>query len=572
MIETGDHELNVGVRMTIKPYRSIVFILLIQALIACSPTPPPSLNIKEQASQDPLSNVTPTIGNAPVPILEAIESSDLIDLVSDQDDVNERFFRPLLSVDHDNLVAPLDALPDGAELSYMLVDLDRGTTIAEHRADQDHIPASSAKLATAVVALELLGPEHRFQTELRATGPIQDGVLKGDLILKGGGDPFLDLPDLLPLIDELARQPLRWIEGRFLIDDSLLPRFTEIEPTQPTEAAYNPGLSALSIAFNRVNLSWKKRGNLSVETVPRLEEAVFESVASDLLPPGGVGLKQLDGQDAVWQLADKGARRSKRSLPVKDAGLYAGQVFADLAGLYGIDLPAPERVDTSHESRVIALHKSRPLRELVRDMLWYSNNLVAELIGLAAAKTRDPDLDSLDMSAGIVLAELEKQLADTSWDGARLHNHSGLSNKSRLSPEQLMAILRHGWHDSMLSSLVPGSGWSGTLARRFKGSDHALRIWAKTGSINYVTTLGGYLLSTSHGPAAFVIMISDEKARAQYDAQPRRTRAIEKRARAWKDHSEKVINQVIEGWLEAPTAQPAENVYASSEKLRKDVH
>ncbi|MGI9504556.1 MAG: D-alanyl-D-alanine carboxypeptidase/D-alanyl-D-alanine endopeptidase, partial [Geminicoccaceae bacterium] len=436
--------------------------------------------------------------------------------------------------------------------------------ITERNADQHHIPASSAKLATAVVALQRLGPDHRFKTELRITGPIEDGVLKGDLILKGGGDPVLDLPDLLPLIDALARQPVRQIDGRFLIDDTALPRFTEIEPTQPTEAAYNPGVSALSVAFNRVNLRWRKRGVLAVETVPHLEEASFVSTKSDHLPPSGVQLKTLDGRDAIWQLADKGARRSKRSLPVKDAGLFAGQTFRDLATLYGIDLPAPERLDRAQKSRLLAVHESRPLRELVRDMLWYSNNLVAELIGLATAKTLDPDVDRLDGSAGLVLSELERQLSDLSWDDAHLHNHSGLSSRSRLTPEQLAAILRLGWDNGTLSGLLPGSGWSGTLARRFNGPDHALRVWAKTGSINYVTALGGYLMSSSHGPAAFVIMISDEKARAGYDAQPRRTRAIEKKARAWKDQAERAMNGIIERWLEQPVSEPAEDLYAST--------
>jgi len=557
--------------MTFHSMAFIVAISFVQLLAACSSPSTPSSNISVNPVVPAAPLVEPTVDAAAIlepsaPPLEPAmsEPGDLADLVLGGAPLDERFFRPLLSIDNDDALPLPKALPDGAEVSYVLVDLDRGTTITERNADQHHIPASSAKLATAVVALQRLGPDHRFKTELRITGPIEDGVLKGDLILKGGGDPVLDLPDLLPLIDALARQPVRQIDGRFLIDDTALPRFTEIEPTQPTEAAYNPGVSALSVAFNRVNLRWRKRGVLAVETVPHLEEASFVSTKSDRLPPSGVQLKQLDGRDAIWQLADKGSRRSKRSLPVKDAGLFAGQTFRDLATLYGIDLPAPERLDRAQESRLIAVHESRPLRELVRDMLWYSNNLVAELIGLATAKTLDADVDRLDGSAELVLSELERQLSDLSWDDAHLHNHSGLSSRSRMTPEQLAAILRLGWDNGTLSGLLPGSGWSGTLARRFNGPDHALRIWAKTGSINYVTALGGYLMSSSHGPAAFVIMISDEKARAGYDAQSRRTRAIEKKARAWKDQAERAMNGIIERWLDQPVGEPADDLYAST--------
>ena len=554
--------------MTFHSLAFIVALSLVQLLAACSSpsTLPTDRNANLEAPVvEPTLDAAAALEPAAPPLEPATSTpGDLEGLVAGSDQLDERFYRPLLTVDNDDARALPKALPDGADVSYLVLDLDRGTTITARNPGQLHIPASSAKLATAVVALQRLGPDHRFKTELRITGPIEDGVLKGDLILKGGGDPVLDLPDLLPLIDALARQPVRQIDGRFLIDDTLLPRFTEIEPTQPTEAAYNPGVSALSVAFNRVNLRWRKRGTLSVETIPRLDEASFVSVKSDLLPPSGVQLKQLNGQDAIWQLADKGARRSKRSLPVKDAGLFAGQVFRDLATLYGIDLPTPTRLDHVQESSLLAVHESRPLRELVRDMLWYSNNLVAELIGQAAAKTLDPELGGLDMSAKLILADLEKQLTDISWDAAHLHNHSGLSSQSKLTPEQLAAILRLGWDGGMLSSLLPGSGWSGTLARRFNGSEQALRVWAKTGSINYVTTLGGYLMSSTHGPAAFVIMISDEKARAAYDAQPRRTRAIERKARAWKEQAEQAMNSIMERWLEQPPTEPAKALYAST--------
>ncbi|MGI9420382.1 MAG: D-alanyl-D-alanine carboxypeptidase/D-alanyl-D-alanine endopeptidase [Geminicoccaceae bacterium] len=569
--------------MAFRPYPFIVAISLIPALVACSPAAAPSLDQRagDQRTDVPadipadipkasLSTAELTALSAAPLHQDATGTSDLVALVGVPGERDERFYRPLLAIDDDAAMPLPDILPDGAEVSYVVVDLDRGTTIAQHDADRDHIPASSAKLATAVVALQLLGPDHRFRTELRATGPIENGVLKGDLVLKGGGDPVLDIPDLLPLIEALARLPLRRIEGQFLIDDALLPRFAEIEPSQPTEAAYNPGLGALSLAFNRVNLRWKNGKTPSFETLPHLDEASFQGAKPDRLPPTGVQLKRFDGQKAVWQLADRGARRSKRSLPVKDPGLYAGRVFADLAALHAIDLPAPKRIsDRPAEGRLIAVHESRTLRELVRDMLWYSNNLVAELIGLAAARTVDPVAASLETSAGVVLSTLERQLSDTSWDKARLDNHSGLSNKARLSPEQLAAILRHGWNEGMLSSLLPASGWSGTLARRFNDPDQAFRIWAKTGSMNYVATLGGYLLSPSHGPAAFVIMISNEKARAAYDSQPRRTRDGEKKARAWKGGAEEVMNHIVERWLEPATARPAGSLYALSKPNAK---
>lgn len=527
----------------------IVAIALFHVLGACSTTTdiePAASAAHFESGPSKNSLLTETAPSVETDVAEAISS---VELAINEEAVRAKDDRPLLSIDAQTTASLPDVLPNGASVSYVIVDLQSGSSIAERDADRLHIPASSAKLATAVAALELLGPDHRFRTQVLATGPIEQGVVRGDLILKGGGDPLLDIPDLIPLIEQLKQKGVLGVDGRFLIDDRSLPRLSEIEPTQPTEAAYNPGLSALSLAFNRVSLRWKKPAGLAVETVPRLEEASFESASRDHLPPGGVRLKQADDGNVVWQLADKGARLSKRSLPVKDAGLHAGRVFADLARLYGIDLPVPERLDHALESRLIASRESKPLRDLVRDMLWYSNNLMAELIGLSAARTLSPDVISLDQSADILLKSLEGDHSDVSWQNAKLDNHSGLSSNARLTPEQLAAVLRRGWNTGALSSLLPGSGWSGTLARRFNEPDQAFRVWAKTGSINYVATLGGYLLSSSHSPAAFVIMISDEAARAAYDAAPRRTRAGEKQAQAWHSDAEEAMDEIVERWL-----------------------
>ncbi len=565
MIGTDRKPSGDGVQMIIRSYRFVFALPFVQLLVACSPVTAPAKSDVAPAIESPVPASTPTISPAPTPGQDLSAAEAPVKPASDRGKIDERLLRPRLLIGDDVRGSLPDALPAGAKVSYVVVDLERGTTIARHHADRAHIPASSAKLATAVAALELLGPDHRFRTELRATGPVKDGVLKGDLILKGGGDPRLDIPDLVALIDELAHRPIRRIEGRFLIDDTLLPRFAEIEPSQPTEAAYNPGLGALSLAFNRVKLRWHNRDALATETVPRLDEASFEGRARKLLPPGGVQLKRFDGRNTVWQLADRGARRSGRSLPVKDAGLHAGRVFADLARLHGIDLPEPERMERHRTNSLLAVHESQPLHVLVRDMLWYSNNLVAELIGLAAATSVQPELGSLEESADIILSALKKKLPGTSWNGARLDNHSGLSSDARLTPEQLAAILRHGWNERTLSTTLPASGWSGTLARRFDRPDQAFRIWAKTGSMNYVTTLGGYMLSPSHGPAAFVVMISDENARAAYDAAPRRTREGEKKAHAWRDDAEDAMNDIVERWLEPTVTRPDKGLYVQSQ-------
>lgn len=166
---------------------------------------------------------------------------------------------------------PLPARPAGTVVSYLLLDLDSGETLAELDPGLPLIPASTVKLATALVALDVLGPEHRFRTELLAAGRVRDGRLEGNLILRGGGDPVLDIADLLELAVRLENRGIHEVTGRFLVDDTALPRFSEIEPSQPLEAAYNPSIGALSLAFNRVRVAWRGGGQVDALTLPPLE-------------------------------------------------------------------------------------------------------------------------------------------------------------------------------------------------------------------------------------------------------------------------------------------------------------
>jgi D-alanyl-D-alanine carboxypeptidase/D-alanyl-D-alanine-endopeptidase (penicillin-binding protein 4) len=384
---------------------------------------------------------------------------------------------------------------------------------------------------------------------------VRDGVLQGDLILRGDGDPTLDVADLLELAVRLATRGVRRVDGRFLIDDSALPRLPEIEPTQPLEAGYNPSIGALSLAFNRVLLSWRGGGRIDAATLPPLDEARFEPARPELLPPSGIELESAGDEDVVWSLADRGARRQEAALPVKDPGLHAGRIFRRLALAQGILLDRPERAGAPGDARVLAVHQSPPLRQLVRDMLLYSNNLMAELIGLSAARRLGHDSSDLVAAGMLLTRHLAALMPEVDWQGAALGNHSGLDGEGRLTPRQLAALVRYGWRAAALPALLPGSGWTGTLANRFAEPDEALRVWAKTGAVNYGSALAGYLFPPSDRPAVFATMISDLPARAAYDALPRPERKAEAAAGLWNARARATQDRLVRSLLEpVPTS------------------
>jgi D-alanyl-D-alanine carboxypeptidase/D-alanyl-D-alanine-endopeptidase (penicillin-binding protein 4) len=494
----------------------------------------------------------PHVARGPTPIASSAPEADVEEIF---DDVKGEF-EPVLPTapaalpDRRAAAAVVAARPPGTAIGYLLIDLASGQELAEFNPDLPLIPASTAKLATATVALDVLGPEYRFRTELLIDGQIERGVLRGDLVLRGGGDPSLDVADLLGLAVRLESSGIRQVEGRFLIDDTALPRFSEIEPTQPPQAPYNASIGALSLAFNRVHVAWWGGGRLDVASLPPLHEARFEGAPPGRLPPGGVELLRND-QEVVWRVADRGRRRQVAELPVKDPGLHAGYMFRQLAGAQGISLLPPARGGTPPGATVLAVHESAPLRYLVQDMLVYSNNMMAELIGLAAAQRLGNPWGGLDVAGDLLLRHLTTLLPEVDWRGATLGNLSGLDGTARLTPRQLAAIARYGWEHEALPALLPGGGWSGTLTRRFTGTGEALRVWAKTGTLNYGSALAGYLFPTTDRPAIFVTMVADTGAREAYDALlPYPGPSAQKAAAAWLGRARGLQDALVESWLQ----------------------
>lgn len=381
----------------------------------------------------------------------------------------------------DALFARHGFAPEAVSLVVEEVDGDR--RLVAHRATEAGPAASTLKLATALFALDTLGAEHRFVTRLLVSGPVDGaGRLAGDVIIVGGGDPLLDIDGLMTLAIGLRAAGVRSVAGRFLLDDGALPRLPQIHPAQPVEAGYNAGIGALSLAFNRV-----QRPAGGAFTIPALRE-----------------------RGPVWRRLpmDRPA-----VVPVRDVGLHAALVLRDLAASLGITIPEPERGLAAADARLAASALSRPLREIVQAMLLYSNNQIAEIIGLAATGEA-----SLEASAARVAAALGTALPELDWQGFRLTNHSGLDPGARASAEQLLAILRLAESRHAILPLLPAAGWSGSLESRYRTPEAALRVWAKTGSLDFAAALAGYVLPPSGRLRRIAILITDAAGRQARDA------------------------------------------------------
>ena len=286
--------------------------------------------------------------------------------------------------------ALIDAAKLGGTVGFVVLDAATGAVLEARNPDTKLPPASVAKAITALYALERLGPAHRFATRVLATGPVAGGMVQGDIVLAGGGDPTLETDGLGDLVARLAQSGLKGATGRLLVWDGALPRLASLAPDQPPQVGYDPALSGLNLNFNRVFFEWKKAGGdwqvsfdaRGARFVPEVR-GITGRVAQRESPI--FTYDQSAGREE-WTVASAAlGKGGSRWLPVRQPALYTAEVLRVLARAQGIDLP--EGTDGGGTAR---RHRNRagqsgPLTEVLRDMLRFSTNLTAECCGLSSS-------------------------------------------------------------------------------------------------------------------------------------------------------------------------------------------
>jgi len=422
------------------------------------------------------------------------------------------------------------ALSD-ANWGYAVIDAASGDVLESRNPDQGFPPASTAKLPTMVAALSVLGPTYRFTTQLFARGRLKAGTLHGDLVLAGDGDPLLTAGDLRALAIRMKDIGIRRLDGHFLYA-SALPVIAEVEPAQPATAPYNQGVGGLNIEFNRVLLTRPDGMQADAFTTP--------PEALPLIP-------------GTPDNGSPGDNPEISEMPVRAPGRLAALLLRRFAAAEGIALPTPVPGAPPAGAVSLAQIRSQPLIEIARAGLEYSNNMVAEVIGLAASRALGSGAETLRASADTLGIRLEHDIAGLHRFATALANHSGLSTQSRMSPVQMTAILKYaleqrfdGWRFDTL--LTPGGARS-NLRGRFRDPDTAFRVWAKSGTMRYIKGLAGYLDAHSGRRLIFALFVHDPAKRAVLENDPER---YGPRARAastdWRNRTDAFEASLIARW------------------------
>lgn len=428
------------------------------------------------------------------------------------------------------------------EVSYLVADLKSGLVLESRNPNLGMPPASTAKAITSLYALETLGPEYRFRTRVIATGPVRGGTLEGDLVLAGGGDPTLSTDDLGDLAARLVAKGVRAVRGRLLVWGGALPYAAQIAGDQPVYVSYNPSVSGLILNFNRVYFEWRRAGSgyqLGMDARgERFQPRAYSTDVALAQRQSPLFTYSEQGGKEHWTVA-AGAlgRGGSRWLPVRHPELYAGDVFQTLARAQGLDLPAPQPVSSLPRGEILVERGSDPLGRILVDMLKYSTNVTAEAVGMTTSVARGAPA-ALGRSGASMSGWLTQRLGG---GGARFVDHSGLGAETRISASEMVHAL---------AALGPRVGLRG-LMKGFKLRDddgkilqnQSLRVDAKTGTLNFVSSLAGYMTAPDGTELVFAIFTGD-LARRRAAAQ------VEQPAggRDWVRRSKILQSRLIERW------------------------
>jgi len=414
-----------------------------------------------------------------------------------------------------------------ANVAVVVQPVDAKAPLVAHNAAQAMNPASVMKLVTTYAALDLLGPAWTWKTTAWADSVAVDGVLSGNLYLKGSGDPRFSIEHLWSLLRQLRVRGIQHIGGDIVLDRAVFnvptinPGAFDDKPMRP----YNVGPDGLLINFRALRFTllpdngrprvlmetpsdglrvdnqlrsgeggcgsnWKDFINVRLipeNTGNRLE---FTGTYSPLCGEKPLNLSPLP--------ADAQASGLIRSLWKELGGTLAGQVR-------GGTVPVG--------SKLLAQHESPPLADAVRDINKFSNNVMARQVFLTlgndtapatAERSRQRIADWLN-ARGLRFAELD------------IENGSGLSRRERISADSLNRLLLDAWKNPVMPEFIssmPIVGIDGTMKKRLSSSDATGRAHIKTGTLDGVKTAAGYALDAQGRRYVVVFLINHPKAQS----------------------------------------------------------
>jgi serine-type D-Ala-D-Ala carboxypeptidase/endopeptidase (penicillin-binding protein 4) len=435
---------------------------------------------------------------------------------------------PVARLEQDLLSATRMPGVSRASWGIAVQSLDRRERIFALNAGTLLVPASVAKLVTVATAADAVGWDYRYTTTLRAAGPIVDGVLAGDLLVVGAGDPSIGGragDDLSTWVEGLKAAGIRRIEGRVVGDDDLIDEPRPQLAWAWDDLAYTTGalFGALNLAENRTSVTIAPGPSAGAPAIVTADPRLAFRLVTNRVTTGPAGSPPLvwpeqrpgDPSLTVAGSIPASAPPVALSIAVGNPTLWFASALKSRLIRDGIEVtgeaididdvvPAPAR----DSATVVHSHSSRTLGEIAQPLLKDSINLYAEaLMRLNAAPgvfpTNDAALEGLRQRLDVW------GIPNTSY---QLVDGSGLSRRDAISADAVLSLLERMADPAAQSPFVTGlpiAGVDGSLSTRMRGTAAEKNVRAKTGTMSNIRTLAGYVTTLDGEHLAFVVLINN---------------------------------------------------------------
>ena len=401
-----------------------------------------------------------------------------------------------------------------------------GKPLVEINADKLMIPASLTKIITGAASLELNSLNKKYLTELRSGGEIVNGLLKGDLCLKGGGDPSFVSEKMWFLVNELTRHQLIGVEGDIVVDASRFDDelFDQGRDDTRVDRAYDAPVSALSFNWNAVNIFIRpgevnKAAKVFLDPKSDYLELVNQTKTVAKSGVNSVSANRVKNGERdkiiVSGSLSKNANEIVIYKSISNPDLWSGDHLKEFLSQRGIRLKGVvKRGKCASSTQSLAYVQSKNFNEMIADMLKFSNNFVAEMLikNLAA-----DDLESKNqkkpasMNEGIEILKNYLSTLGIEKKDYTLVNVSGLTRDNQLTAIHIAKVLGHVKNNFQIfpefTSGLPIAGVDGTMKNRLKGDDGKW-VRAKTGYLDGIVGLAGYVGRPYKEPLIFVMMFN----------------------------------------------------------------
>ncbi|MFH6567998.1 MULTISPECIES: D-alanyl-D-alanine carboxypeptidase/D-alanyl-D-alanine endopeptidase [Pseudomonas] len=411
-------------------------------------------------------------------------------------------------------------------LSLVLLPLNGPGIPTVYNADVSMNPASTMKLVTTYAALEMLGPTHQWKTEFYTDGTLNNGILQGNLYLKGGGDPKLNMEKLWLLMRDLRANGVQQVTGDLVLDRNFfeqpqLPAFNDDGNDKNKPFLVKPDSLMVNLKALRF-VARNDSGKVLISVEPPIASIKIDNQVKALNSKQCTGdvrynpVTQADGSVLVTvsgQLAD--GCNSQTYLSLLDHATYtAGAVRAIWKELGGSIQGQDRQASVPKNAKLLARAFSPDLAEIIRDINKYSNNTMAQqlFLSLGAQFRNDADGDDAKAAQRVVRQWLAKK--GITAPHLVMENGSGLSRAERVSAREMAQMLQAAWKSPYAAEFIssmPIAGKDGTMRKRLKTTAMNGQAHIKTGTLNTVRAISGFSRDSNGNTWAVVAILNDPR-------------------------------------------------------------